>query len=113
MARRESGGKGVADRLARVRADRRRKLETKHDPREPHALQASGYHAIETAAFCPIDDFLAEEVRWAELEAEANEPPCDPWGIWQASECGHENMAYRGDCLQYWVDDEENVWRSL
>lgn len=107
MARRESRDLGVAERLARAREEKRRKLGVVDDPREPHALQESGYHAIETAAFCPMNDFLAEEARWAELEAEANEPPCDPWGVWQASECGHENVAYRGDGLQYWVDEVE------
>lgn len=115
MGRRNpSGDDGVAERLAWVRAEKRRKLAgvrdelvlDRPDPREPHALQESGYHGIETDLACPMSDFLAQEAHWAELEAEANEPPCDPWGVWQQSECGHEHLACWSGRYHCWVDDE-------
>jgi hypothetical protein len=114
MSGRENDYGGWIERWAKIRSEKRRAMAgvsdesaiDQLDPREPHALQESGYHGILPDVPCPMGDFLAQEAHWAELEAEANEPPLDPWGVWQQSECGHEHLACWSGRYHYWVDDE-------
>lgn len=104
--RNRSSDDGVAERLAIARKKKQASVREAQDSREPHALQESGYHGIVTDVPYPMNGLLAQEAHWGELEAEANEPPLDPWGIWQQSECGHEHLACWNGRYHYWVDDE-------